>query len=103
MVRQLRVLGKIHMRVGCKPEWFEQLLDVFNELLSHKWPKLYTFRVEYCFTELYHMVKDTMLQKDFYSVKNTAGLMASLRHLDACLCNPRAVIYLGIYIYTFSN
>ena len=96
MVRKLRVLGKIHIQIGCKPEWFDRLLIVFNDLLSHTWPKLYNFRVQYCFTELYNMVKDTMLGKDFYSVKHTAGLMVSLDQLDACLANPRAVSYLGM-------
>ena len=98
MVKQLRVLGKIHIRIGCKPEWFDQLLDVFNALLSSKWPDLYNFRVEYCFTELYNMVKDTMLGNDFYSVKNAANLVVSLDQLHNCLKNPTSAAYLGTYL-----
>mmetsp|Transcript_33550 Transcript_33550/g.41290 ORF Transcript_33550/g.41290 Transcript_33550/m.41290 type:complete len:376 (-) Transcript_33550:65-1192(-) len=99
-MKHIRILGKIHNKMGIKPEWYPILLKAFNHTLSNKFPNEYNIRIQFCFDELYNIISDIMLKRDFYSVaiKNTASLSTSFDNLKSCLSNPDTLIYLEKYM-----
>mmetsp|Transcript_22051 Transcript_22051/g.35386 ORF Transcript_22051/g.35386 Transcript_22051/m.35386 type:complete len:391 (-) Transcript_22051:185-1357(-) len=100
LVGRIRMLGAVHAKYAIKPEWYGVFLEALHETMDETVKEKYTSRTRFCMEQLYTVVANIMLNRDFESLSSAkiAKLLKSLNSLEKCLQDRQAKVYLELYM-----
>eukprot|EP00484_Ammonia_sp_Unknown_P027508 CAMPEP_0197032240 /NCGR_PEP_ID=MMETSP1384-20130603/10964_1 /TAXON_ID=29189 /ORGANISM="Ammonia sp." /LENGTH=473 /DNA_ID=CAMNT_0042461871 /DNA_START=36 /DNA_END=1457 /DNA_ORIENTATION=- len=100
LIQKINILGKTHRKMGIKEEWYDAMLQALHDTLTATVHDKYTSRIRFCWEQLYTVVVNIMMGKDFDALSSAkiAKLVQSLNRLQDCLQDDEAMVYLELYM-----
>jgi len=85
-MKRIKLLGELHTKLNIQPEWYEVVLQALHETLADRVKDKYTARIRFCMEQLYTVVANIMLGRDFESLSSEKiyNLLKSLNRLEDC-------------------
>eukprot|EP01084_Bolivina_argentea_P056096 102704_1 len=101
LIKRLKLLGNAHEKLNIKEEWYGLFLQAFHETMIETSEGAYTPRIRFSMEQLYTVVMNIMVGKDFHSSlssKKISLLLKSISTLENCLQDNEARKYLEMYM-----
>jgi len=100
LVSKIKILGSLHQKMNIQPEWYTLFLHAFHETMHETVMEKYTSRVRFCMEQLYTMVMNIMLNRDFEALAHSkmGAIIKCVDKLEDCLFDQEANIYLELYM-----